>query len=65
MKIVIAGPQCSVDLAMRDHTIETHGHHDPCIVPRVIPVIENITAFALFDAWELQTRLNPEWTKNR
>ena len=30
-----------------------HGRHDPCIVPRVIPVLEAMVAFALADAWLL------------
>lgn len=59
----IARPQRTVDLAMRDKDIETHGRHDPCIVPRVIPVIENMTALALLDAWEVQARLNPDWAQ--
>lgn len=27
------------------------GRHDPCIVPRAIPVLEAMTAFVLFDHW--------------
>jgi chorismate synthase len=57
----IAKPQRTIDKAMMDKQIETHGRHDPCIVPRVIPVIENMTALALLDAWEVQVRINPKW----
>lgn len=42
-------------------TVEVHGRHDPCIVVRAVPVIENMAAFVLLDAFEMQTRLNPEW----
>ena len=60
----IARPQRTIDLAMRDRDIETHGRHDPCLVPRVIPVVENMAALALLDAWQVQCRLNPEWAKD-
>lgn len=29
--------------------LEIHGRHDPCIVPRVLPVLEAVTALALMD----------------
>jgi shikimate kinase len=52
------------DLAMRPCDIETHGRHDPCLVPRVIPVVESMAALALLDAWQVQARLNPAWAKD-
>jgi chorismate synthase len=57
----IARPQPTLDTDLRNRTIETHGRHDPCIVPRIIPVIESMTALALLDAWEVQDRLRPGW----
>jgi chorismate synthase len=33
------------------------GRHDPCIVPRIIPVIESMAALVLADLW-LAARLN-------
>ena len=43
----IARPQESVDLRTGEETeIEIHGRHDPCIVPRAIPVIEAAAALA-------------------
>ncbi len=41
--------------------VQVHGRHDPCIVPRIIPVIENMAALVLLDAWEMQARLRPGW----
>ncbi len=41
--------------------IEVLGRHDPCIVPRAVPVIENMAALVIADAWCVQARLNPEW----
>lgn len=46
----IAQAQQTVDpLAMENATIETHGRHDPCIVPRAIPVAEAALALAILD----------------
>ncbi len=43
--------QDSVDLTTRENvTLEIKGRHDPCIVPRAVPVIEAATAIAVFDA---------------
>ncbi len=41
--------------------VTVHGRHDPCIVPRAVPVAEHMVALALLDAWEIQARLRPEW----
>ncbi|MHC5095888.1 MAG: chorismate synthase, partial [Planctomycetota bacterium] len=57
----IAQPQKTIDLEAKTRDIETHGRHDPCIVPRVIPVIENMTALVLYEAWAIQSRINPDW----
>lgn len=43
--------QDSVDLATReDADLVVHGRHDPCIVPRAVPVVEAACALALLDA---------------
>ncbi len=46
----IARPQQSVDLErMEQTTLQVQGRHDPCIVPRAVPVVEAAAALALFD----------------
>lgn len=46
----IAQPQQTVDLATGQvTTIEIKGRHDPCIVPRAVPVIEAAAAIAIYD----------------
>ncbi len=46
----IAKPQRSVDLeAMRETQITVTGRHDPCIVPRAVPVVENAAAMPILD----------------
>lgn len=46
----IAKAQESVDATtMEEATLETHGRHDPCIVPRAVPVVEAALALSLLD----------------
>ena len=46
----IAKPQQSVSLSkMEEQSLTVHGRHDPCIVPRAVPVIEAAAAIAIFD----------------
>lgn len=46
----IAQPQRTVDVScMADAQIEIRGRHDPCIVPRAVPVVESAMLLALMD----------------
>lgn len=46
----IAKPQKSVDLrTLEDVHIAIKGRHDPCIVPRAVPVVEAAAAIAIYD----------------
>ena len=48
----ISKPQQTVNLETGEiTTLEIKGRHDPCIVPRAVPVIEAAAAIAIFDAW--------------
>ena len=48
----ISRPQQTVNLETGEiTTLEIKGRHDPCIVPRAVPVIEAAAAIAIFDAW--------------
>lgn len=48
----IAIPQHSVSLSMhQDVEIVVKGRHDPCIVPRAVPVVEAACAIAIYDAF--------------
>ncbi|HDP36092.1 MAG TPA: chorismate synthase [Candidatus Hydrogenedentes bacterium] len=51
----VAGENC---------TVEVRGRHDPCIVVRAVPVVENMAAFVLLDAFEVQAKLNPAWAES-
>lgn len=45
----IAKEQKTIDEAGNAVTICVHGRHDPCLVPRAVPVIEAMTALVLID----------------
>ena len=46
----ISRPQDTVDKNNTETSIEIHGRHDPCIVPRAIVVVEAMTAITIFDS---------------
>ncbi len=47
----IAREQRTVDLSkMENTTLRISGRHDPCIVPRAVPVVESMIAFCVMDA---------------
>jgi len=46
----IAQEQDTVDLETKTNTsLVIHGRHDPCIVPRAVPVVEAVTALTILD----------------
>lgn len=46
----ISQKQKTVDLQNKENAeLEIHGRHDPCIVPRAVPVIEAVTAIAIIN----------------
>lgn len=42
--------QKTVDIAGNEHTIDPCGRHDPCVLPRAVPIVESMTAMILLDA---------------
>ena len=50
--------QNSVNLkSMENTTMVTAGRHDPCVVPRGVPVVEGLVAFGLLDLMMLEDEL--------
>lgn len=43
--------QQSVDTAGNETTIMGKGRHDPCVVPRAVPIVEAMAALVLVDHW--------------
>jgi chorismate synthase len=53
----IGREQDSVNLSRKEDTkLVIHGRHDPCIVPRAVPVVEAAAAIAIYDALLEQER---------
>ncbi len=46
----IGKPQATIDICRKTDTVLTaEGRHDPCIVPRAVPVLEAAAAWVIFD----------------
>lgn len=45
----IGQPQQTVDLDGRPVELAAKGRHDPCVVPRAVPIVETMTALVLVD----------------
>jgi chorismate synthase len=46
----IAQAQATVDRAGRATVLEARGRHDPCVLPRAVPIVEAMVALVLADA---------------
>ena len=55
----ISKPQKTLDTSGEPVTVEIAGRHDPCIVPRAVPVIEAMTALVLADCLLVQEAYAP------
>jgi chorismate synthase len=53
----ISIPQRTIDVHGRDATVSTTGRHDPCICPRIVPVVEAMAAIVLEDHFQRQATL--------
>ena len=45
----ISLPQKTVDFDGNDTVLEAGGRHDPCVVPRAVPIVESMAALVLID----------------
>ncbi len=45
----IGRPQQTVDFDGNDTTLEAAGRHDPCVVPRAVPIVESMAALVIAD----------------
>lgn len=52
--------QKTVDIHGTDTDIEVHGRHDVCLCPRIVPVIEAMTALVIADLLLRQSAVRPE-----
>ena len=54
----ILRPQESVDKYGNPVIVEGKGRHDPCVVPRAVPIVENLAAFVLADLFLINKTRN-------
>ena len=54
----ILRPQATVDVKGRATTLRARGRHDPCVLPRAVPIVEAMTALVLVDHWLRQSAQN-------
>lgn len=47
----IAKNQETVGADLAPHTLEATGRHDPCVLPRAVPIVEAMAALVLADHW--------------
>ena len=43
--------QSTVNIEGEATTLEGKGRHDPCVVPRAVPVVEALAALVIVDHW--------------
>jgi chorismate synthase len=55
----ILQPQKTCNKQNENVDVVIEGRHDPCIVPRIIPVMESMVALTLLDMIEMQMSINP------
>ena len=44
-------PQQTIDIHGNPVTIHPRGRHDPCVLPRAVPIVEAMAAMTILDAW--------------
>ncbi|MBA3709360.1 MAG: chorismate synthase [Planctomycetes bacterium] len=44
-------PQASADDGGNNVELQAKGRHDPCVLPRAVPIVEAMTALVLVDCW--------------
>lgn len=54
----IRHPQETVDRAGRPVTLAAQGRHDPCVLPRAVPIVESMAELVLVDHWMRQLALS-------
>jgi len=65
----ISKEQHTVNDSGSDTTLAAKGRHDPCVLPRAVPIVEAVVYIELMDAYLYQRAIQPEWydkwVKNR
>jgi len=54
----ILQPQKTVDIHGQPTELAAKGRHDPCVLPRAVPIVEAMAALVLVDHWLRQAAQN-------
>ena len=54
-------PQESVNERGESEILQAKGRHDPCVLPRAVPIVEAMANLVLLDAYLIQRAQNPKW----
>jgi chorismate synthase len=54
----ILQPQHTVDIHGNETELAARGRHDPCVLPRAVPIVEAMTALVIVDHWMRQSAQN-------
>lgn len=54
----ISVPQQTINVKGEEQVIKTEGRHDPCICPRIVPVVEAMTCLILEDHYKRQAAMH-------
>lgn len=53
--------QNTVTNSGKDTVLAARGRHDPCVLPRAVPIVEAVVNLVLVDAYLYQRGQNPDW----
>ncbi|MCF7792325.1 MAG: chorismate synthase [Victivallales bacterium] len=56
-------PQKTSNTSNENVFFKIEGRHDPCIIPRIIPVMESMSALTILDMIAIQKSINPDFLK--
>lgn len=54
----ISSPQATVDSSGQEVVLAAKGRHDPCVLPRAVPMVEAMAALTIADHWLLQRTID-------
>ena len=47
--MLIGQYQHTIDIKKREVVLEAHGRHDPCVLPRAVPIVDAMSALVIMD----------------
>lgn len=61
----ILKPQQTVNRKWEEVELMARGRHDPCVLPRAVPMVDNMAALVLCDHYLRQRALDPAWRERQ